>query len=329
LTEARQRRFTPDWASYEPIEPAVDGIHAFTPYPIAELTNYIDWTPFFGAWELKGAYPAILDHPVVGEEARRVFRDAQRLLERIVAEKLLTTRAVVGVFPANSVGDDIEIYSDASRSTVRAVVRALRQQVEKPAGRPSLCLADFVAPKETGLLDHLGAFALTAGIGTDELAAEYEAAHDDYHAIMVKALADRLAEALAERLHERVRTELWRYSPDEQMANDELLREKYVGIRPAPGYPACPDHSEKQTLFDLLDVPTSTAMQLTDSFALQPAASVCGWYFAHPDAFYFGVGSIGRDQAEDYAARKGMTVAEVERWLGPVLAYEPSKEPVP
>ncbi|MDH3456027.1 MAG: methionine synthase [Gemmatimonadota bacterium] len=324
LEDARQRKVVLDWERQPPTRPSVLGVRAFSPYALDEIRRYIDWSPLFSAWELKGTYPRILDDPAVGREARRVFGDAERLLERIVREDLVTARAVVGLFPANSVGDDIEIYTDNDRSQVRATLRHLRQQVEKPAGRPSLCLADFVAPRDSGIHDYVGAFAVTAGVGADGLASQFEKEHDDYHAIMVKALADRLAEALAERMHQRIRSELWAYCADESMENDDLIRERYVGIRPAPGYPACPDHSEKRVLFDILDATEHTGITLTESYALQPAASVCGWYFSHPDALYFGVGRVGRDQVEDYAARKGLSVSEAERWLAPTLAYEPS-----
>jgi 5-methyltetrahydrofolate--homocysteine methyltransferase len=263
------------------------------------LARYIDWTPFFQTWELSGRFPAILKDPVVGDAATKLYADAQEMLQRIIKDKLLTARAVFGLFPANGVGDDdIEVYTDDTRKQVRTVLHSLRQQDEKPPGRPNRALADFIAPKTSGLKDYIGAFAVTAGIGTEELTKKYKAQHDDYNAIMVQALADRLAEAFAERLHERVRKEFWGYVPDENIAGEELIKETYQGIRPAPGYPACPDHTEKATLFELLD-------------------------FAHPEARYFAVGKLNPDQVEDYARRKGMTVALVERWLSSSLGYEP------
>jgi 5-methyltetrahydrofolate--homocysteine methyltransferase len=322
LEEARRRRATPSWDGYRPPRPETLGVQAFAGYPLAELVPYIDWTPFFAAWELRGAYPAILEDDTVGHEARALFADAQALLKRIVADGSLRANAVLGLFPANAVDDDIEVYADERRHEVLAVLHCLRQQFEK-AGRPSLCLADFVAPKESGIADHVGAFAVTAGIGADVLAGDFEARHDDYSSILVKALADRFAEAIAERLHERVRREFWGYAADEALANADLLAERYAGIRPAPGYPSCPDHTEKRTLFRLLDAPRRAGIRLTESCAMQPAASVSGWYFAHPEARYFGLGRIGRDQVADYARRKGMAVTEVERWLAPNLAYEP------
>jgi 5-methyltetrahydrofolate--homocysteine methyltransferase len=321
LAEARVNRLVVDLSRPAP-RPCFLGVRTFAPYPLAELVDYIDWTPFFQAWELAGRYPAILEDPKVGAAARNLFADAERMLERIVADGLLEARAAVGFFPANSVGDDIEVYADESRREVRAVAYTLRQQLSKSAGRPNLALADFVAPRDSGAIDYLGAFAVTAGHGLDALVARYEAAHDDYSAILAKALADRLAEALAERLHERVRTELWGYARDESLDNDGLIRESYQGIRPAPGYPACPDHTEKRTLFDLLGAEQRTGLALTESFAMVPTAAVSGWYFWRPEARYFGVGKILRDQAEDYARRKGMDLAAAERWLAPNLAYE-------
>jgi 5-methyltetrahydrofolate--homocysteine methyltransferase len=275
----------------------------------------------FQTWELRGHYPAILDDKVVGKEARKLLDDAKQLLDRIIREKVFTARGVMGLFPANSLGDDIALYRDNQRSRVSARLHHLRQQQEKPPGRANLCLADFVASKESGTPDYVGAFAVTAGLGTDEFANEFVKKHDDYNSIMAKALADRLAEAFAERLHQRVRQEFWGYIKEERLGNEELIKEQYVGIRPAPGYPACPDHTEKRTLFELLDVTKRTGITLTESFAMWPAASVSGWYFSHPDSIYFGVGKIGKDQVEDYARRKGMTVAEAERWLAPNLAY--------
>jgi 5-methyltetrahydrofolate--homocysteine methyltransferase len=321
LAEARANRLILELGRPVP-KPCFLGVRTIAPYPLAELVDYIDWTPFFQAWELAGRYPAILEDPKVGAAARNLFADAERMLARIVGETLLEARAAVGVFPANSVGDDIEVYADESRREVRAVAYTLRQQLSKSAGRPNLALADFVAPRDSGAIDYIGAFAVTAGHGLDALVAQFEAAHDDYSAILAKALADRLAEALAERLHERVRRELWGYARDESLDSDGLIREAYQGIRPAPGYPACPDHTEKRTLFDLIEAERRTGLTLTESFAMVPTAAVSGWYFWRPEARYFGVGKILRDQAEDYARRKGMDLATAERWLAPNLAYE-------
>jgi 5-methyltetrahydrofolate--homocysteine methyltransferase len=321
LGEARANAFPIDWGSYAPPRPRLIGRKAFVGYDLAELARYIDWSPFFQTWDLAGSYPKILEDPVVGETARNVFRDAQAMLELIIAEKWLKANAVIGLYPANSVGDDIEIYTDESRREVAMVFYCLRQQTKKASDRHNLCLADFVAPKGLGVKDYLGAFAVTAGIGCDERAKRFEAAHDDYSAIMLKALADRLAEAFAERMHERVRRELWGYVPDEALGADELIGEKYRGIRPAPGYPACPDHTEKGPLFELIDAP-AVGITLTDSFAMWPAAAVSGFYFSHPQSQYFAVGKIDRDQAEDYARRKRAELAKAERWLAPALAYE-------
>jgi 5-methyltetrahydrofolate--homocysteine methyltransferase len=321
LSEARAARLVPANGALPP-RPAFLGLRSFPNYPLPELIERIDWTPFFQAWELPGHYPAILTDPATAKAAAPLFQDAQALLERIVREDRLTANGVVGFWPANAVGDDIELYVDETRGESRGVIHTLRQQMAKAAGRANLALADFVAPRESGQLDYVGGFAVTAGHGLDTLVAEFERAHDDYSAILAKALADRLAEAFAERLHERVRRELWGYAPDESLGNAELIREAYQGIRPAPGYPACPDHTEKQTLFDLLQVPEHAGIRLTENFAMLPTAAVSGWYFWHPEARYFGVGKIGRDQVEDYAVRKGMSVAEVERWLAPNLGYD-------
>jgi 5-methyltetrahydrofolate--homocysteine methyltransferase len=328
IAEARERKFAISWSEESPPAPRTEEPALFDPYPLEELTAYIDWTPFFHAWELKGRYPDILEDRTVGEEATKLFTDARFLLDRIVSEDLLTARALAQLIPANAVGDDIELYADPDRTSVRATLHHLRQQAIKPSGRPNLCLADFVAPREADVADWVGAFAVSAGFGARELAERFAADHDDYHAIMVKALADRLAEALAERLHERVRREIWGYAPDESFDNEALIRERYTGIRPAPGYPACPDHREKRALFGLLDVTSRTGIELTESLALTPAASVCGWYFSHPETFYFGVGKVGRDQVEDYAGRMGDPVELAERWLAPNLAYEPLRSEV-
>ena len=293
--------------------------------PLAELVPFIDWTPFFHAWELKGIYPRIFEDSVVGPRAKELFDDAQKLLGEIVAQKSLTARAVAGFFHANSVGDDIELYADASRSRLLATFYTLRQQLQKPEGEAEYALADFIAPRETGLPDYLGAFAVTAGIGTAELVARFEKAHDDYNAIMAKALADRLAEAFAEWMHKQVR-DAWGFGKDENLAVADLLRERYRGIRPAPGYPASPDHTEKITLFGLLDAEKNTGIQLTENFAMLPAASICGLYFSHPQSRYFAVGKIGREQVLDYQRRKGLDLRAIERWLGPYLNYERADE---
>ena len=277
--------------------------------------------PFFNAWEFAGKFPDVLDDPVVGEAARSLFADARQMLTQIVEEQWLGARGVVGFFPAAAVGDDIELYTDDSRSQVAARLYHLRQQRSLRADLANGCLADFVAPADTGIPDYMGAFAVTTGLGIEEHVARFEAAHDDYSAILLKALADRLAEAFAERLHQRVRREFWGYAPDEALDNQALIAESYQGIRPAPGYPACPDHTEKATLWDLLDVPNTAHMELTEAFAMLPTAAVSGWYFSHPSSRYFAVGKLGRDQVEDYARRKGWTFAKAERWLGPNLGY--------
>jgi 5-methyltetrahydrofolate--homocysteine methyltransferase len=321
LAEARANRLPIDWSSYAPPRPARPGRHVFVDYDLAELARYIDWSPFFQTWDLAGSYPKILDDAVVGEAARNVFQDAQAMLARVVAENWLRASGVVALLPANAVGDDVEIYTDESRSEIAMTFHCLRQQTRKAADRHNLCLADFVAPRESGRKDYLGAFAVTAGLGCEERVKAYEAAHDDYNAIMLKALADRLAEAFAERLHERVRRELWAYAPDEALANDALIGEQYSGIRPAPGYPACPDHTEKGPLFELLDAP-EIGITLTENFAMWPPAAVSGFYFSHPQSQYFAVGKIDRDQAEDYARRKSLDLKKTERWLAPALAYD-------
>jgi 5-methyltetrahydrofolate--homocysteine methyltransferase len=287
---------------------------------LADLARYIDWMPFFNAWEFSGKFPDILSDPARGAAASALWKDAQRMLERLLREHWLTARAVLGFFPAEAVGDDIAVYADAGRTRPLAMLHHLRQQKVKPGGQPQLCLSDFVAPRDSGVPDFIGAFAVTAGIGIEGHVAAFEAAQDDYSAILLKALADRFAEALAEMLHERVRRELWGYAPDERLSNEELIREAYRGIRPAPGYPACPDHTEKATLWKLLDAEAAAGIRLTESFAMYPAASVSGWYFSHPESRYFAVGAIGADQLADYARRKGMPVEEAKRWLAPNLA---------
>ncbi|MFL5495876.1 MAG: methionine synthase [Gemmatimonadales bacterium] len=322
IADARRNRLAIDWSGVAPPEPCAPRLTVLDDYPLDDLVPRIDWTPFFQTWELAGHYPDILQDPVLGVAATSLFRDAQELLERMVRERLVRARGVFAFFRANSVGDDIELFADADRSRSVAVIHTLRQQMLKPPGRPNLALADFVAPRETGVADWVGGFAVTTGVGLDRLVAEFEAASDDYSAILAKALADRLAEAFAERLHERVRKEFWGYARDESLDNSALIHEKYQGIRPAPGYPACPDHTEKRTLFDLLQAESNVGISLTESFAMLPAAAVSGYYFWHPQAQYFGVGKIERDQVEDYARRKGMDVATVERWLAPNLNYE-------
>ena len=323
LAQARANKMKIDWAAYTPPAPKFLGVKVFDSYSLEEIARYIDWTPFFHAWEMHGSYPKILDDAEKGVEARKLFADAEKTLADIVAGKWLTARAAIGFFPANSVNDDdIEVYADEVRTRVLSTLHHLRQQDEKPPGRPNLCLSDFVAPRESGLKDYIGAFAVTAGIGIDEHVKRFEAAHDDYHAIMVKALADRLAEAFAELMHERVRKEFWGYVPEEHLDNEALVKEQYRGIRPAPGYPACPEHTEKGLLWRLLDAEKNAGIALTDHYAMWPAAAVSGWYFAHPESKYFAVGKINKDQLEDYARRKGMTVVEAERWLAPNLGYE-------
>ena len=322
LEDARANRFKVDWSGYTPPKPSFLGVETFEDYDLAELSRYIDWTPFFRTWELAGNYPKILDDPVVGESASQLFADAQAMLQRIIGEKWLSARAVIGFWPAGAMGDDVRLYTDEARTTPLSTVHFLRQQVSKREGRANMSLADFVAPQETGLADYIGGFAVTAGVGIEDKLAEFDAAHDDYNSILLKALADRLAEAFAERMHERVRTEFWAYAPDEGFSNAELIKEKYQGIRPAPGYPACPDHTEKPELFRLLDAPDNAGVTLTESMAMLPTASVSGYYLSHPDAQYFGVGKIGRDQVADYAARRDEPVEVTERWLAPNLAYD-------
>jgi 5-methyltetrahydrofolate--homocysteine methyltransferase len=322
IVAARENRCSIDWSTVVPPKPARLGTRLFDDYKLEELVERIDWTPFFHTWELHGAYPRILEDDVIGEAARNLFADGQAMLDRIVHEGRVTARGVIGFWPANAVGDDIVLYTDDTRSDVLTTVHTLRQQGKKSGTRPNFALADFVAPADSGIADYFGGFAVSAGFGIDDWAAEFEADHDDYAAIMVKALADRLAEAFAERLHERVRTELWGYAAGEDLDNAALIGEKYQGIRPAPGYPACPDHTEKATLFDLLDAANGADISLTESYAMHPGAAVAGWYLWHPEARYFGVGKINRDQVEDYAKRKGMDVADVERWLSPNLGYE-------
>ncbi|GAA2119035.1 methionine synthase [Nocardioides bigeumensis] len=319
---ARENATPIDWEGYAAPAPAKPGVTVFDDYDIAELRDYIDWQPFFNAWEMKGKFPDILNNPSTGEAARRLYDDAQEMLDKIVEEKWLTAGGVLGFFPAAAVGDDIEVYDDARTST-RVTLHHLRQQGQHRDGVPNRSLADFVAPVGSGIADHVGAFAVTAGHGLPDRVAAFKDALDDYSAILMEALADRLAEAFAERLHQRVRTELWGHTPDEALTHDDLVRERYTGIRPAPGYPACPDHTEKQTLWTLLDVDETAGITLTDSMAMWPGASVSGWYFSHPQSQYFVVGRLGRDQVADYAERKGWTLAEAEKWLSPNLGYDP------
>jgi 5-methyltetrahydrofolate--homocysteine methyltransferase len=328
LEEARRRRTPIDWAGYEPPRPSFTGVRVLDPVPLEQIVPFIDWSPFFRAWELKGTYPRIFENETWGARARELFDDAQQLLGRIVERRLLTARAVFGFCPANSVGDDIELYGDESRSRVVAVLPTLRQQADKGEAEPDQSLADFVAPRESGLADYLGAFAVTAGVGAEELASRFQRDHDDYGAIMTKALADRLAEALAEVLHKRAREE-WGYGRGEALGPEDLIRERYRGIRPAPGYPACPEHSQKRLLFDLLEAEQHVGIHLTENFAMVPAASVSGWYFSHPQARYFTVGRIERDQVLDYQRRRGTDLRTVERWLAPNLAYEPEEAATP
>jgi 5-methyltetrahydrofolate--homocysteine methyltransferase len=322
LEEARRRRTPIDWSSYEPPRPSFTGIRTFESWPLEDLVPLVDWSPFFHTWEMKGTYPRIFENPTWGSKARELFDDAQRLLDRIVSGRLLTAQAVLGFFPANAEGDDVVVFADEGRRGIRTTFRMLRQQADKPPAQPEQSLADFVAPRESGRADYLGAFAVTTGVGLEALVAEFEKDHDDYNSIMAKALADRLAEALAEALHKRAREE-WGYGKEEALSPEDLIRERYRGIRPAPGYPACPDHTEKRTLFDLLEVEARTALRLTETFAMMPAAAVSGLYFSHPESRYFQVGRVGADQVLDYARRKGLSVREAERWLAPNLGYEP------
>ncbi|BFI96571.1 MAG: methionine synthase [Rhodanobacter sp.] len=319
LDKARAQRFNGDWATYAPPQPNRPGLTVFDDYDLSELRGYIDWSPFFNAWELAGHYPAILTDAIVGVQASELFRDAQAMLDTLIAEKWLTARGVIGFWPAAGVGDDIEL-GDAGNTVL---LHHLRQQADKPVERPDFCLADFIAPKEHGQRDWIGGFAVTAGIGIEPRVARFEAAHDDYSAILLKALADRLAEAFAERMHERVRREFWGYAPGEQLGNDALIAERYRGIRPAPGYPACPDHTEKATLFKLLDATGNAGIELTEGYAMYPTAAVSGWYISHPGSQYFVVGRLTREQVDDYAERKGWTREQAERWLAPNLDYDP------
>jgi 5-methyltetrahydrofolate--homocysteine methyltransferase len=322
IEEARQNGLKTDWSKTRPVKPEKAGITVMDDYPLTILKDYIDWTPFFLAWEMKGKYPAIFKNEKYGDEAKKLFDDANKLLDKIIKEKLLGANGIFGIFPANSVGDDIEVYTDENRSGVKCIFHTLRSQTRKTDGLPNLALSDFIAPKNSGKLDWIGAFAVTAGIGTGELVKKFESEHDDYNSIMTKALADRLAEAFAEHLHEIVRKKYWGYAPEEEFKNEDLIKEKYQGIRPAPGYPAQPDHTEKTTIFNLLEVEKNTSIRLTENLAMYPAASVSGLYFAHPEAKYFYVGKINKDQVSDYHKRKGMSLEETEKWLSPILNYD-------
>jgi 5-methyltetrahydrofolate--homocysteine methyltransferase len=322
IEEARKRRTPIEWKESDIAIPSFTGPKVLRDFPLERILPFIDWSPFFHAWELRGRYPAIFEDATVGPKAKELFEDAERLLKEIVNQKLIRANAVYGCFPANSIGDDIEVYTDETRTQVLTTFHSLRQQMEKQSGEYNHALADFIAPKSSGLKDYLGVFAVTAGEGVDELCKKFEKDHDDYSSIMTKALADRLAEGFAECLHKQAREDFG-YGKTESLSNDDLIRERYRGIRPAPGYPACPDHTEKQILWKLLDVDKVAGIKLTESCAMWPASSVSGWYFAHPQSKYFAVGKLGRDQVLDYHQRKGMTLQEVERWLSPYLDYEP------
>jgi len=323
LAEARARRAPIEWRCEDIAVPEFMGVRVLDNFPLATLSEFIDWSPFFHAWGLKGIYPRIFEHEEYGAQALQLFKEGNVLLDRIVEQNLITARGVYGFFPANAVVDDVVLYKDAARTQELTRLHFLRQQVNREGNEPCRSLADFIAPKETGLDDYIGAFAVTSGIGLKELCDRFRAEHDDYSAIMAEAVADRLAEAFAECLHKRVRDE-WGYGRQENLSNEELIHEKYRGIRPAPGYPACPDHTEKGTIWRLLDVEKNTRIRITESFAMWPGSSVSGLYFAHPQSRYFSIGKVDRDQVADYAERKGMSVAEVERWLGPNLNYDPS-----
>jgi len=314
IAECRDNKYPVNWGNARP-KPAFLGTRSFDDYDLGRLVNSIDWTPFFRTWELAGNYPKVLSDDVVGETATNLFRDAEAMLKNIQDEKWLTAKAVIGFWPANAIGDDVALYTDESRKEVLETVPFLRQQIRKRPGRYNMCLADFVAPENSGKDDYLGAFAVTAGIGIDEKLKEFQAKFDDYNDILLKSLADRLAEAFAEHMHERVRKEFWGYAPNESLSNQELIKEKYDGIRPAPGYPACPDHTTKPALFKLLDAPENAGITLTDSMAMLPTAAVSGYYFSHPESQYFGIGKIDEDQVEDYARRRGMDLQDVKRWL--------------
>ncbi|MEO1050785.1 MAG: methionine synthase [Bacteroidota bacterium] len=320
--EAQKNKLAVDWKNENPVKPTFIGNKSFSDYPLDKIREYIDWTPFFQTWMLKGKFPKIFEDKVIGQEAKKLFDDAQVMLDDIISQNLLIANGVIGLYPANAVGDDVELYTDDSRDQVLTKFHFLRQQGKKGSGLPNLSLSDYIATKESGVKDYIGAFAVTAGVGIEPLIEKYKAEHDDYQEIMVKSLADRLAEAFAEMMHAEVRKTFWGYAQDESLDNEELIKEKYVGIRPAPGYPACPDHTEKRLLFDLLEAEKNTGMSLTESFAMYPAAAVSGFYFANPQAKYFGLGKIEKDQVEEYAIRKDMTLEETEKWLAPNLTYD-------
>jgi 5-methyltetrahydrofolate--homocysteine methyltransferase len=322
--EALRRRLHTEWDDQSIAVPEFVGRRVLNDFRLTELVPFIDWSPFFHTWEIRGRYPDLLHDPARGSAARELFANAQELLKDIVEKSLFTAHAVYGFFPANSEGDDLVVFTDIRRAQELTRFHALRQQKDNQRGKPQLSLADYIAPRDSGHVDYIGAFAVTAGHGTQELAERFDKDHDQYNSIMAKALADRLAEAFAEYLHKRVRSE-WGYGKNENLSAEDLIGEKYRGIRPAPGYPAQPDHTEKPLIFDLLKVGEATGIALTENFAMYPAASICGLYFAHPEAQYFAVQAIGKDQVESYAARKGMKVAEVERWLAPILGYDPAK----
>ena len=324
LAESRKRAFRSEWSTVDVPKPSFLGLKVIDDLPLREIVEFIDWSPFFHAWEIRGRYPALLDDPETGPRCRELFNDAQALLENLLSKKRLHGKAAYGFFPAARVGDDIELFTDDTRAKVLTTFHTLRQQMDKPEDQSNYALADFIAPGDTGRRDYLGAFAVTTGLGVEEIAREFEKDHDDYNSIMTKALADRLAEASAEWLHLQARI-AWGFGQDEHLSNEDLIKEKYRGIRPAPGYPACPDHTEKRLLFDLLQAEKNAGVKLTENFAMHPASSVSGLYFAHPEAKYFGVGLIGRDQIEDYARRKGLDIPTVEKWLAPNLSYDPDK----
>ncbi len=317
LEKARANKINVDVKNI--VAPGFTGVKVFDNFPLSELRDYIDWTPFFMTWELAGRYPKILTDEVVGVEAQKLFNDANKMLDDVIAKSLLQAKAVIAFWPSNAIGDDVELHTSGNE---KHTFHFLRQQSEKAEGQTYNCLADFVAPKETGVTDYMGGFAVTAGIGIEKLVEQYEKDHDDYHSIMIKAIADRLAEAFAEKMHELVRKEYWGYAKEEHLSTEELIKESYRGIRPAPGYPACPDHTEKRLLFDLLQAEKNAGITLTESFAMYPAASVSGFYFGHPESKYFGVGKINKDQIEEYAQRKGKDVAFIEKWLSPNLGYD-------
>ncbi len=323
IDKARENRLKTDWQKAKIKKPETLGVKVLENYPLEKLREYIDWTPFFLTWELKGKYPSIFESDKYGSEAKKLYDDANKLLNEIISKKLLKANGVFSLFAANSVFcDDIEIYTDDSRTGVKRVLHSLRSQSQKSNGLPNLALADYIAPKESGVKDYIGAFAVTAGIGIEKLIEKFEREHDDYNSILTKALADRLAEAFAEHLHELVRKKYWGYAPEEEYSSEDLIKENYQGIRPAPGYPAQPDHTEKPIIFNLLDAEKHTGISLTESFAMHPAASVCGLYFAHPESRYFNVGKIGKDQVLDYHKRKGLSFEEMEKWLSPILNYD-------